>query len=94
MQTVIHDLWYGNLMPQESGIFKRKEFKELLDYMERHQKALETTMNQEQKELYEKFIENRNEFDSIAEAEIFYYGFQLGAKLMCEVLANNRFSNK
>ncbi len=56
----IKELWYGNIIPQESGIFNKPQFKELL----------------------EKMMVNRNEFDSLAEAEVFEYGFKLGTKLM------------
>ncbi len=31
-------------------------------------------------------MDNRNEYDSLAEAAVFAYGFKLGAKLMLDVL--------
>ncbi len=84
MANMIKELWYGNIIPQEDGIFNKPHFKELLGYMARHREALEATMTAEQKELYEKFMDNRNEFDSLAEVEVFEYGFRLGVKLMLE----------
>ncbi len=31
-------------------------------------------------------LDNRNEFDSLAEAEVFEHGFRLGAMLMVSIL--------
>lgn len=84
MANMIKELWYGNIVPQEDEIFSKPKFKELLGYIARHREALEATMTAEQKELYEKFMDNRNEFDSLAEAEVFEYGFRFGVKPMLD----------
>ncbi len=73
--------------PQEDGIFSKPQFKELLSYMARHRSELEETLTEKQKELLEKMMDNRNEFDSLAEAEVFEYGFRLGTMLMVSILA-------
>ncbi len=38
-------------------------------------------------QLLNKIMDNRNEFDSLAEAEVLEYGFKLGAKLMPQMLS-------
>ncbi len=78
---------YGNIIPQEDGIFHKPEFKELLGYTARHRSDLEETLTDKQKELLDKMMDTRNEFDSLAEARVFAYGFKLGAKLMLEMLS-------
>ncbi len=83
----IKELWYGNIIPQEDGIFNKPQFKELLGYTARHRGELEETLTDKQKELLDKMMDNRNEFDSLAEAEVFEYGFGLGAMLMVNTLA-------
>ena len=52
-----------------------------------HQVDLNETLTDKQKEVLEKLMENRIEFDSLAEAAIFEYGFKLGAKMMLEMLS-------
>lgn len=42
-------------------------------------------MTAEQKELYEKFMDNRNEFDSLAEARVLEYDFKIVAKFVLEM---------
>ena len=86
MTSIIKELWYGNICPQEDGILDKPEFKELLCYMARHQADLEETLTDKQKVVFDKLIDNRIEFDSLAEAAIFEYGFKLGAKMMLEML--------
>ncbi len=86
MKSMIEELWNGNIIPQEDGIFNNPEFKELLGYTARHCGDLEETLTEKQKELLEKMMDNRNEFDSLAEARVFAYGFKLRAKLMLEML--------
>ncbi len=83
----IKELWYGNIIPQESGIFNKPQFKELQGYVARHRGEFEETLTDKQKELLDKMMDNRNEFDSLAEAEAFEYGFRLGAMLMVSILA-------
>ncbi len=88
MQSIIKELWYGNIHPQEDGIFKEPQFKELLGHIARHRVALEKSMTEEQLELLEKMMDNRNEFDGLAEAEVFACGFRLGANIMLAIMSN------
>ncbi len=83
----IKELWYGNIIPQEDGIFNKPQFKELLGYTARHRGELEETLTEQQKELLDKMMDNRNEFDSLAEAAVFEYGFRLGVMMMVYILA-------
>ncbi len=86
MTDMIKELWYGNIVPQEDGIFNKPELRELLGYVARHRGELEESLTEKQKELLDKMMDNRNEYDSLAEARVFEYGFKIGAKLMLEML--------
>ncbi len=44
MANMIKELWYGNIIPQEDGIFSKPQFKELLGYTARHRAELEETL--------------------------------------------------
>ncbi len=84
--NIIKELWRGNVIPQDSDVFDKPQLKELLGYMSRHREALESTLTDEQKEVFEKYMDNRNEYDYLAQAEVFEYGFRLGAKFVLDVL--------
>ncbi len=84
--NMIKNLWYGNIVPQKDGIFNKPNLKKLLDYVAQHRGELEETLTEQQNELFYKMMDNRNEYDSLVEAEVFEYGFHLGAMLMLEML--------
>ncbi len=88
MTDMIKELWYGNIVPQEDGIFNKPELRELLGYVARHRGELEESLTDKQKELLDKMMDNRNEYDSLAEAAVFAYGFKLGAKITLEALTD------
>ncbi len=81
MKNMMKEPWHGNIIPQEDSRTNSKEMKELLGYMARHHKNLEKSFTDEQKEIFEKFHDCRDEYVSLAEAAIFEYVFRLGARL-------------
>ena len=56
MTSIIKELWYGNICPQEDGILDKPEFKELLCYMARHEADLKETLTDKQKDVFDKLI--------------------------------------
>lgn len=89
MIDIMKELWYGNIVPQEDGIFDKPEFKELLGNVARHHEELARSLTDKQKELLDKMMDNWNEYESLAEAEVFTYGLKLRAQLMLEVMKEN-----
>ena len=41
MESILKELWHGNIVPQEDSRTNSKEMKELLGYMARHHEDLE-----------------------------------------------------
>ncbi|MBQ2809305.1 MAG: hypothetical protein IJF11_00255 [Clostridia bacterium] len=62
MESIIKELWHGNIIPQEDSITNSKEIKELLGYMARHHADLEKSFTDEQKEIFEKFHDCWSEY--------------------------------
>ena len=56
-----------------------------MEYMARHHDDLLKTLNDEQKEIFEKFDDCWSEYSSYAEEAIFEYAFRLGAIFAIEV---------
>ena len=86
MNSVIKELWHGNIVPQEDSRTNSKEMKELLGYMSRHHEDLEKSFSDEQKEVFEKFHDSWSEDMSLAEAALFEYAFKLGMQIAIETL--------
>ena len=89
MSSVINELWHGNIIPQEDSRNNSPEMKELMEYMARHHDDLLKSMTDNQKETFEKFDDCWSEYMSLAEASIFEYAFQLGARLALEIQQDN-----
>ena len=66
-------------LPMESGA-------ELLALVIRHQEDLLSRMNDEEKEIFEKFADCTTEMHDLTEREAFVKGFTLGAKIIIEVM--------
>ena len=49
MNSMIQELWHGNIIPGEDSRTNSKEMKELLGYMSRHHEDLEKSFTDEQR---------------------------------------------
>ena len=84
--NVLEELWYGNLEPSEFDSSYSKEYKELLHLVSRNEEKLLSTMTEEQKELFLKYSDAMRTFQSLAECLLFQRSFQLGARMMIEIM--------
>ena len=86
MNSVISEMWHGNIIPQEDSRTNSPEMKALLSYMARHHEDLEKSFSDEQKQIFEKFHDCWSEYASLAEEAIFAYAFRLGMRIAIETL--------
>ena len=86
MKSIINELWHGNICPQTDSRNNSPEKKELMEYIARHHADLLKTLNDEQKEIFEKFDDCWSEYMSLAEAAIFEYAFKLGMQIAIDAL--------
>ena len=87
--SILEELWYGNVNPGELNIKKHSPCKELLALMIRHQDDLLSRLNDEEKEIFEKYAEAASEMYSHTNREVFISGFTLGVKIMAEVFMSD-----
>ena len=87
MKGTLEDLWHGNVSPQTDSRNNTPEMKQLMEYMARHHDDLLKSMNEEQKDIFERFDDCWSEYASLAEEAIFVYAFRLGAQMMLDVLS-------
>ena len=86
MRSILEELFYGNICPNTDCRSHDKETKQLMGYIADHHDSLLSTLNDQQKEILEKFDDCYNELTDINEREIFSYGFKLGARIMLAVV--------
>ena len=86
MRSILEELFYGDICPNTDCRSHDNETKQLMGYIADHHDNLLSTLNEQQKEILEKFDDCYNELIDINEREIFSYAFRLGARLMLSVI--------
>lgn len=82
--TLLENLWYGNIDPQEVFLEQDRYYKKLLSLLNRNRDELNGTLTDKQNEVLEKYVDVSNEMHAISERFAFRYGFSLGVRLMME----------
>ena len=93
MRSILEELFYGNICPNTDCRSRDKETKQLMGYIADHHDNLLSTLNEQQKELLEKFDDCYNELTDINERDIFSYAFKLGMRIAIEVLTSNVYNS-
>ena len=93
MRSILEELFYGNVCPNTDCRSKDKETKELMGYIADHHSALNETLTDKQKEVFEKFNDCYDELTDINEREIFVYAFRLGMRIAIESLLSTTNSS-
>lgn len=62
MKSILEELWYDNICPETDSRTTTPEMKQLMEYMARHHETLLNTLNDEQKETFEKFDDCWSEY--------------------------------
>ena len=88
MRSILEELFYGNICTNTDCRSHDKETKQLIGHISDHHDDLLSTLNDQQKELLEKFDDCYNELTDINEREIFSYAFNLGMRIAIEVLTD------
>ena len=86
MKSILAELWYGNIDPQVDATRDNKEVKNLLGLMMQNREKLCEKLNDEEKEILEKYDDCQIEMNSLIEREIFRYAVSLGMRLSFESL--------
>ena len=89
MKKTILDLWYGNTDPQEHKNDDPR-IKDLLKLVARNSSELSNSLNENQKELLEKYSDTVYELHTLNERSIFVYAFRLGMRLAFEALSDEQ----
>lgn len=85
--NVLEELYFGNIMPFERDVHWTGKYKDLLQYISRHEKELTAGLTDEQKTIFEKYRDCTKEVQMKTELEAFILGFKLGGQIMLSVLS-------
>ena len=87
--NTIQDLYYGRISPYEMSISTTPEYQKLKALAVKNEDLLRETLSDEQSALLDKLIESFTDISSISERDMFINGFQLGMKLMIDVMKDD-----
>ena len=93
MRSILEELFYGNICPNTDCRSHDKETKQLMGYIADHHDNLLSTLNDQQKDILEKFDDCYSELTDINEREIFSYAFKLGMRIAIEVLTSDVYDS-
>lgn len=91
MESVIEELYYGNITPPERGCRRSGEYAHILQLIARHEEKLTETLTEAQKETFEKFKDATSELSGMTEVTAFTIGFKLGLRLTAEALVSSDY---
>ena len=84
MESIIEELYYGNITPSERSFRRTGEYAHILQLITRNEEKLTEALTEAQKETFEKFKDGTSEISSMTEVTAFTLGFKLGLRLTAE----------
>ncbi len=87
--NILEELYFGNIRPNANANYSKNSPLAELDHLcEKNKENLLKTLNESEKETFEKFTGLQDEMDGIAHYQKFTYGFRLGVLLMAEAFTS------
>ena len=84
--TTLEDLYYGNISPHERYIKRGSRVDQLVKLICKNEESLTATLNEQQKETFEKFKDCQSELAGLTERDAFRDGFILAVRIMVEAM--------
>ena len=88
--TMLENLYYGNIAPHEKHIRRGSKLDKTISSLCSEEERLTSTLTEQQKEVFDRFKQCQDELNSITELTAFSDGFILAARLMIEVLQEQK----
>ena len=86
---VLEKFWYGNINPSEIPFQRQRRFDKAFRLLTKNEEKLLEALNEQEKELLEKYKACYDEMIQITECQIFIKGFKLGARFVIACFEND-----
>ena len=83
---ILEELYVGDVRPGERSFKRNSQYGRALNESAEAADRLIAVLSEEQKKLFEEYMDAQREVMVLTDAETFIYGFRLGAKIMMDVL--------
>ena len=81
--SILQELWYGNIRPNEDKVITDEE-KKLVKLIARHHETLSSSLKDDDLDVFEKYVDCFTEYTSLIESQGFEIGFKLAMELLTE----------
>ena len=88
MNSAIEELWNGQVAPAACCGVGDPEIENLIILIERHKDQLNKELKEQDKSIFEKYVDCAEEYTCLISQTAFRDGFMLAVKLMAEALSN------
>ena len=89
---ILEDLYLGDIRPNERFFKRNSQYAKALDEVVKVGDALTASLNEDEKKLFEDFMDAQREVTVLTDCETFCYAFRLGAKIMLDVLTDGQMT--
>ena len=87
---ILEDLYLGDVRPNERFFKRNSQYAKALDEVVKVGDALTASLNEEEKKLFEDYMDAQREVTVLTDCETFCYAFKLGAKIMLDMLTDGQ----
>ena len=85
---ILEEFWYGNINPVERPFQKQRDFDKAFRLLTKNEEKLLETLNEQEKELFDKFKACYDEMIQITECQTFIKRFKLGSRFTMACFEN------
>lgn len=86
MDSILEKLYYGNINPDTQYFTKQSEFGQAMKVLTDREEELTSALNDNEKEILQRFINAQLEVNSLTAKTKFLYDFKLGSQIMLEAM--------
>ena len=86
MMHILEELYVGSIRPGERTFKQNSQYGRAIKELTECEEKLEATLSKEQKSLLDEYRNAQQDLMVITDCETFIRGFQIGAKIMLDVL--------
>ena len=87
---ILEDLYLGDIRPNERFFKRNSQYAKALDEVVKAGDTLTASLNEDEKKLFEDFMDAQREVNVLTDCETFCFAFKLGAKIMMDVLTEGQ----
>lgn len=86
MDSILEELYYGNINPDTQYFAKQSEFGRAMKVLTDREDEITSALNAAEKEILQRLINAQLEINCLTAKTKFLYGFKLGSQIMLEAM--------